>query len=71
MKTLTCKQLGGPCDEAISAETKEEMMNKGMAHLASAHPQMAADVQAMPKDDPKMVEWAKSFDAMWENAPTA
>jgi len=68
MKTLTCAQLGGPCDEAISASTPDEMMTKGMVHLESAHPQMAADVKATPKDDPKMVAWGEKFKADWAAA---
>ena len=32
MKTMTCKQLGGACDEKFSADTFE-----GMAELSKAH----------------------------------
>lgn len=71
MKTLTCAQMGGMCEEAMSAETKEEMMGKGMEHLKEAHPEMYATVTAMPTDDPKMVEWAQTFDATWTAAPDA
>lgn len=69
MKTMTCAQMGGTCDTAISAETKDEMMAKGMAHLEEAHPEMAADIKATPKDDPKMVAWGQKFDQDWENTP--
>ena len=69
MKTLTCNQLGGMCAASISAGSKEEMMTKGMEHLKEAHPDMAATVMAMSKDDPKMVEWQKTFDATWDAAP--
>ena len=69
MKTITCAQMGGPCDDAITASSSEEMMTKGMAHLESAHPQMAADVKATPKDDPKMVAWNEKFKADWAAAP--
>jgi hypothetical protein len=44
------------------------MMTKGMVHLESAHPQMAADVKATPKDDPKMVAWGEKFKADWAAA---
>lgn len=69
MKTLTCAQMGGPCEEHITAATKDEMMSKGMAHLESAHPEMAATVKAMPKDDPTMVAWGEKFNADWDAAP--
>ena len=60
--------MGGPCDEKISAETKDEMMGNAMAHLESAHPEMAAQVKAMPKDDPMMVSWSQKFEEDWANA---
>jgi predicted small metal-binding protein len=69
MKTMTCAMMGGPCDAAITAETKEEMMSKGMAHLEAAHPEMAAKVKATPKDDPMMVAWNEKFEADWAAAP--
>ncbi len=61
--------MGGMCDAVMTAETKEEMLAKGMEHLEAAHPEMAATVKAMPKDDPMMVEWNKKFDEMWDAAP--
>ena len=69
MKTMTCNQMGGPCEAAISGGTVEEMMTAGMAHMEAAHPEMAADIKAMPKDDPKMVEWNKKFMEDWEKTP--
>ena len=69
MKTLTCRQMGGSCDAKITGNTPDEMIANGMKHLESAHPKMAADVKAAPKDDPMMVEWAKKFQADWANAP--
>jgi len=68
MKIMTCAQMGGPCDAEITGNTPDEMMANGMAHLESAHPQMATDVKAAPKDDPKMVEWSKKFMTDFSNA---
>lgn len=69
MKTLTCAQLGGPCEAKITGNTPEEMMTNGMAHLESAHPEMAAKVKATPKDDPMMVSWNEKFVKDWAAAP--
>ena len=69
MKTLTCAQLGGPCDHTITGATPDEMMKNGMAHLESAHPEMAADVKAAPKDDPKMIAWNERFMKDFKAAP--
>ncbi len=60
--------MGGPCDEAMTSETKEGMMEAGMVHLEASHPEMAASVKAMAKDDPKMTEWQASFDKAWDEA---
>jgi predicted small metal-binding protein len=68
MKTITCREMGGMCDTPISAETKEEMIQKGMEHVEEAHPEMAANIKAMAKDDPKMIEWSQNFDKTWEMA---
>lgn len=69
MKTMTCRQMGGMCDHKMTAATSDEMMKIGMEHLEAAHPQMAADIKAMPKDDPKMVEWYNKFMADWAALP--
>ncbi len=46
-------------------------MGKGMMHLEEAHPEMAAGVKAMPKEDPMMVAWVGKFNEDWETAPDA
>ncbi len=69
MKTMTCRQMGGECDAKIMGNTADEMMKNGMMHLEQAHPKMAASVKAMPKDDPKMMEWNNKFMADFEAAP--
>ena len=61
--------MGGPCDAAISGNTPEEMMGNGMKHIEGAHPEMAADIKAMPETDPKMVEWSKKFHETWASTP--
>ena len=69
MKTMTCAQMGGMCYTALTAETHDEMMMKGMAHLEEAHPEMAATIKNMPKDDPMMVAWSTKFSEDWANTP--
>ncbi len=32
-KTFTCRELGGICDEKITGETFEEIIQKGVAHI--------------------------------------
>ncbi len=37
MKTMTCKQLGGACDEAFQAETFEQMAELSKQHGMAMH----------------------------------
>ena len=69
MKMMTCAQMGGMCDVEIKGATADEIMMNGMRHLEETHPEMAASVKAMPKDDPKMVEWNEKFKTDFANAP--
>ena len=66
---MTCAQMGGMCDAKVTGSSPEEMMGNGMAHLEAAHPEMAATVKAMPKDDPMMVSWNEKFMKDYEAAP--
>ena len=58
--------MGGPCDEMITAETKEEMMTKAMDHVKSAHPEMVAGIEAMTAEE--TAAWNEKFDKAWEEA---
>ncbi|MDD5050724.1 MAG: DUF1059 domain-containing protein [Candidatus Pacebacteria bacterium] len=69
MKTITCRAMGGECDEPITGTTPEELMANGMKHLEKAHPKMAADVKKMPKDDPMMKKWSEDFMKTWAGTP--
>ena len=59
--------MGGMCDEPLQAENINDIMEVGMKHLEAAHPQMAADIKAMPIDDPMMKKWSEDFTKTWEN----
>jgi predicted small metal-binding protein len=68
MKTMTCAQMGGPCNDKITGNTPNETLMNAMKHLEEKHPDMAATVKATPKDDPMMTEWNKKFMKDWESA---
>ena len=63
---MSCAIMGGPCDEMIMAETKEEMMQKGMEHVKTAHPEMVAAIDAMSPEE--IAAWQEKFDKAWEEA---
>ncbi len=69
MKTITCRQMGGMCDEPISGNTPEELIGVGMEHLKVAHPDMAKNVESMPSDHPAMVKWNEDFQKTWADTP--
>lgn len=35
-KTLTCREMGGPCDEPLSGNDLKEISDKGSAHVQNA-----------------------------------
>jgi len=81
MKTMTCKQLGGPCELELQADTFEEMVEKSKAHgmemyqkgdplHVSAMNQMKEKMQTQSPEE--MKAWfeskRKEFDALPSNA---
>ncbi len=66
---MTCAQMGGKCDHPMTAEISDEMMKVGMEHIEDTHPEMAADIKAMSKDDPKMIAWYEKFMADFAATP--
>jgi predicted small metal-binding protein len=69
MKTMTCNQLGGKCDQKLSAETWGEMVKAMTRHVMEKHPDVAKQMEAMHKRDPK--EWGREMKPKWDAAPEA
>jgi hypothetical protein len=77
MKTMTCKQLFGPCDELIHGETAEEMMknsqNHGMEMVAKGDQSHIDAMNEMKKNmNPEsmgkmMAEFNKNFEELKED----
>ena len=68
MKTMTCKQMGGPCDIAIHGNTAEEMMNNGADHIKKmaekgdeAHKKILMMMEQMQKNPASGKEWNDKF----------
>ena len=68
MKTMTCKQLVGKCDQKLSAPTWNEMVAKMTRHVIEKHPDVAKEMEEMHAADPK--KWANEMKPKWEAAPT-
>ncbi len=73
MKTITCRAVGGPCDEAISANTAEEMMENSMAHVQGADDEAhkAASAEMAGMSDEQKAGWAENVKEQFANAPDA
>ena len=79
MKTMTCKQLGGPCDQEFHAETFDEMVKMSQQHgIEMAEKGDEEHIKVMGKmregmNDPEaMKEWIekvrKEFEALPEDS---
>jgi hypothetical protein len=78
MKTMTCRQLGGPCDKEIHAETFDEMVEMSQKHgMEMAEEGDVEHILVMEEtkegmNDPEvMKEWVekthREFDALPED----
>lgn len=78
MKTMTCKQLGGACDKAFSANTFEELADLSKLHGMEMfqkqdpeHLEAMQRVMALMQQPQAMQEWfdakRKEFDALAED----
>lgn len=68
MKTMTCRQMGGPCDAPIHGATADEMMNNGAVHVNEmaatgdeAHKQVQTGMKAMQENPESGKEWNEKF----------
>lgn len=66
MKTMTCKELGGSCDQKLSAESWDEMVSVMTKHVIENHPETARDMEKMHNEDPEA--WGKEMKPKWDNA---
>lgn len=67
MKTLTCRALGGVCDQKLSANSWEEMVKTMTKHVMEKHPDVAKQMEKMHNEDPQA--WGKKMKPKWEAAP--
>jgi predicted small metal-binding protein len=51
MKTMTCKSLGGPCEQKLSAGSWEEMVAIMTRHVIQQHPDTAKEMEKMHNQD--------------------
>ena len=64
MKTMTCKELGGKCDQQLSAETWDQMVQVMTKHVIEKHPDVAKEMEKVHNKDP--TNWAKEIKPRWD-----
>ena len=69
MKTMTCRELGGSCDQTLSADSWDDMVKTMTDHVMKNHPDVAEKMKAMHEKDPKA--WDKEMKPKWDAAPEA
>lgn len=67
MKTMTCKSLGGPCDQKLSAGSWNEMVQAMTKHVMEKHPDTAKAMEKMHNEDPQ--KWGRETKPKWEATP--
>lgn len=69
MKTMTCRELGGKCDQKLSAGSWDEMVKAMTRHVMEKHSHVAAEMAKMHEQDPH--KWGKEMKPKWDAAPEA
>ena len=80
MKTMTCRQMGGPCDAAFSGDSANDVIKAQDEHLKEAvaggdatHEEALEEMQQRWKNPLRGMGWyrqtKKDFAALPENAP--
>lgn len=78
MKTMTCRQMSGPCDTEMTAATSNEMMEMGAAHLnemaekGDEEHKKALEMMNQAEANPEMGKaWYEKFTSDFASQPDA
>jgi hypothetical protein len=69
MKTLTCRQLGGSCDQTLAADSWDGMVQAMSKHVMEKHPDVAKQMERIHNEDPK--KWGREMKPKWDAAKAA
>lgn len=64
---MTCKSLGGPCEQKLAAGSWDEMVRTMTKHVIEKHPDTAKEMETMHQADPK--KWGREMKPKWDVAP--
>ena len=78
MKTMTCRQLGGPCDQALTGASADDVIKAQDAHLKAAveagdpaHQPALSDMKGRWKHPVKGMGWYRSTKKAFADLPDA
>ena len=76
MKTITCKQMGGPCDAKFQGNTPDEIMDKGAKHVHEmaankdeGHVKAEEMMKSAGSNPEEMKKWQEHFTQTYNMAP--
>jgi predicted small metal-binding protein len=69
MKAMTCRELGGPCDQELSAESWNETVQTMTRHVMENHPETTKAMEKMHNEEPK--KWGRQMKPRWDAARAA
>jgi hypothetical protein len=69
VKSMTCREHGGKCDQKLTANSWDEMVKVMTKHVMEKHPDVAKTMEKMHNEDPK--KWGKQMKPKSEAAPEA
>jgi predicted small metal-binding protein len=64
MKNFSCKDLGGGCNQKISAGSVTDMSNQAVNHLRDRHPEIFNAMNAQQK-----MKWNENMINRWDHTP--
>ena len=64
MKTMTCKELGGACDQPLTAGSWDDMVRLMAEHVMENHPNVAKEMEKMYHEDP--TKWVREMKPKWD-----
>jgi predicted small metal-binding protein len=67
MKSMSCRELGGTCDQKLSTQTWDEMVRTMTKHVMDNHPETAKSMEQMHNEDPK--KWGREMKPKWDSKP--
>ena len=64
---MMCKDLGGKCEQKLSAGSWDEMVQVMTQHVMDKHPDFEKEMEKMHNADPK--KWGREMKPKWDAAP--